>query len=85
MKTVNNLFSFLAFLHLIYFLIQSYKRAYILQEHQVYEANQYDSELYIFSLDLFFNRDLSCQYRLIEALAFPVLDEDNQCRDGEAF
>ena len=32
-----------------------------------------------------FSRDLSCQYLLIDALAFPVLDEDSQWREGEAF
>jgi hypothetical protein len=32
-----------------------------------------------------FSKDLSCQYLLIAALAFPVFDELNQCKEGEAF
>ena len=34
-----------------------------------------------FELDI----NLSCQYLLIEALALPVFEDDNQCKEGETF
>ena len=41
-------------------------------------------EVYSFNLDSFSN-NLPCQCFLIEALAFPVLLEDSQCKEGETF
>ena len=32
-----------------------------------------------------FSVDLSCQYLLIEDRAFPVVEEESQCSDGDAF
>ena len=40
--------------------------------------------LYFFTLSAFLF-SLYCQYLRIEALAFPVLVDDNQCNDGETF
>ena len=36
-------------------------------------------------MTLRFSVDLSCQYLLIAERAFPVADDESQCKDGEAF
>ena len=41
-------------------------------------------EVYSFVFSSFFN-SLPCQCFLIDARAFPVLLDDNQCKDGEIF
>ena len=72
------------FLSKVYEVHHKYKKDYPSGTALMLGRGIHNVVLYFFSLiGLLFSR--YCQYRLIAALAFPVLVLDNQCKEGEAF